>query len=158
MGLPVLLLYYWISDRILETKSEVALHVRLPRVVGELEIESDQSFRLALLNFLNNAADASPDDVRLEAERESLGLYLSGHPFDQYRNDCPFVSSGTIAALLARGVEAFEAACAGVLAHARAGRVAAARVGVSSVIATDVIAALPAGLDASGELGGGEHA
>ena len=37
---------------------------------------------------------------RLEAERESLGLYLSGHPFDQYRADGPFVSSGTIAALI----------------------------------------------------------
>ncbi|MDJ0929406.1 MAG: DNA polymerase III subunit alpha, partial [Gammaproteobacteria bacterium] len=37
---------------------------------------------------------------RLEAERESLGLYLSGHPFDQYRTDGPFVASGTIAALI----------------------------------------------------------
>ena len=27
--------------------------------------------------------------ARLEAERESLGLYLSGHPFDQYRSDGP---------------------------------------------------------------------
>jgi DNA polymerase-3 subunit alpha len=35
----------------------------------------------------------------LDAERESLGLYLSGHPFDQYRMDGPFISSGTIAAL-----------------------------------------------------------
>jgi hydroxyethylthiazole kinase-like uncharacterized protein yjeF len=56
------------------------------------------------------------------------------------------VLSGTIAALLARGAEPFEAACAGVLAHARAGRVAAERVGTESVIATDVIGALPAGL------------
>jgi DNA polymerase-3 subunit alpha len=37
--------------------------------------------------------------ARLDAEWESLGLYLSGHPFDQYRSDGPFVSSGTIAAL-----------------------------------------------------------
>jgi hydroxyethylthiazole kinase-like uncharacterized protein yjeF len=57
------------------------------------------------------------------------------------------VLSGTIAALVARGAEPFEACCAGVLAHARAGRVAADRVGAAeSVIATDVIAALPAGL------------
>jgi NAD(P)H-hydrate epimerase len=57
------------------------------------------------------------------------------------------VLSGTIAALIARGLEPFAAACAGVYAHARAGRVAAERVGVvESVIATDVIAALPAGL------------
>jgi ADP-dependent NAD(P)H-hydrate dehydratase / NAD(P)H-hydrate epimerase len=57
------------------------------------------------------------------------------------------VLSGTIAALLARGMEPFAAACAGVLAHARAGRRAAGRLGAESVIATDVIEALPAGLE-----------
>jgi len=57
------------------------------------------------------------------------------------------VLSGTIAALIARGIEPFQAACAGVYAHARAGAIAARRVGVvESVIATDVIEALPAGL------------
>jgi NAD(P)H-hydrate epimerase len=50
------------------------------------------------------------------------------------------VLSGMIAALLARGLEPFAAACAGVYAHARAGRVANRRVGsAESVIATDVI-------------------
>ncbi len=54
------------------------------------------------------------------------------------------VLSGAIAALLARGLEPFAAACAAVLAHARAGRLAAERVGAAeSTIATDVIAALP---------------
>jgi NAD(P)H-hydrate epimerase len=57
------------------------------------------------------------------------------------------VLSGITAALLARGLEPFAAACAAVIAHARAGREAARRVGlVESVIATDVIAAIPAGL------------
>ncbi|MBS1889360.1 MAG: NAD(P)H-hydrate dehydratase [Actinobacteria bacterium] len=57
------------------------------------------------------------------------------------------VLSGVTAALLARGLEPFVAACAAVLAHARAGREAARRLGLAeSVIATDVIAALPAGL------------
>jgi ADP-dependent NAD(P)H-hydrate dehydratase / NAD(P)H-hydrate epimerase len=57
------------------------------------------------------------------------------------------VLSGTIAALVARGTPPFEACCAGVLAHARAGRIAARRVGAAeSVVASDVIAALPAGL------------
>ena len=56
------------------------------------------------------------------------------------------VLSGTIAALIARGTQPFEACAAGVLAHARAGRLAAERVGVDSVIASDVIEALPAGL------------
>jgi len=61
------------------------------------------------------------------------------------------VLSGMTAALLARGLDPFAAACAAVLAHARAGREAAERVGlVESVIATDVIAAIPAALRSDG--------
>jgi ADP-dependent NAD(P)H-hydrate dehydratase / NAD(P)H-hydrate epimerase len=57
------------------------------------------------------------------------------------------VLSGMVAALLARGLEPFAAACAGVIAHARAGRDAATRVGAAeSVIASDVIDSIPAGL------------
>jgi NAD(P)H-hydrate epimerase len=57
------------------------------------------------------------------------------------------VLSGVLAALLARGLEPFAAACAAVLAHARAGRDAALRVGsAESVIAGDVIDSLPVGL------------
>jgi ADP-dependent NAD(P)H-hydrate dehydratase / NAD(P)H-hydrate epimerase len=53
------------------------------------------------------------------------------------------VLSGTIGALLARGMDPFAATCAGVHAHQRAGRIAAAHLGsAESVIATDVIAAL----------------
>jgi len=51
-----------------------------------------------------------------------------------------------IGAFLAKGLAAFEASCAGVHAHAQAGWVAATQVGADSVIATDVIAALPAAL------------
>ena len=65
------------------------------------------------------------------------------------------VLSGVIAALLARGLEPFAAACAGVRAHACAGRIAAERVGAAeSVIASDVIDALPAGLRAGSPEGG----
>ncbi|HEX4753198.1 MAG TPA: NAD(P)H-hydrate dehydratase, partial [Solirubrobacterales bacterium] len=61
------------------------------------------------------------------------------------------VLSGMTAALLARGLEPFAAACAAVIAHARAGREAGHRVGlVESVIASDVIAAIPAGLRPDG--------
>jgi ADP-dependent NAD(P)H-hydrate dehydratase / NAD(P)H-hydrate epimerase len=57
------------------------------------------------------------------------------------------VLSGTIGALIARGMEPFAATCAGVHAHQRAGRIATRRLGAAeSVIATDVIAALPAAL------------
>jgi hydroxyethylthiazole kinase-like uncharacterized protein yjeF len=57
------------------------------------------------------------------------------------------VLSGITAALLARGLEPFAAACAAVVAHARAGRDAADRIGAAeSVIAGDVIDSIPAGL------------
>jgi len=57
------------------------------------------------------------------------------------------VLSGMTAALLARGLEPFAAACAAVLAHARAGRDAADRIGAAeSVIASDVIDSIPVGL------------
>lgn len=57
------------------------------------------------------------------------------------------VLSGMTAALLARGLDTFAAACAAVHAHTRAGREAADRIGAAeSVIASDVIAAIPAGL------------
>jgi ADP-dependent NAD(P)H-hydrate dehydratase / NAD(P)H-hydrate epimerase len=63
------------------------------------------------------------------------------------------VLSGLIAALLARGLEPFAAACAGVVAHARAGREAARRVGAAeSVIATDVIDSIPAGMLPAGSV------
>jgi len=47
------------------------------------------------------------------------------------------------AAILARGVEPFAAACAGVRLHARAGVRATDERGVDGVIARDVIEALP---------------
>jgi NAD(P)H-hydrate epimerase len=55
------------------------------------------------------------------------------------------VLCGVIAALLAQGLEPFAAAAAGVLLHVQAGRLAARTQGAAEgVIATDVIAALPA--------------
>jgi NAD(P)H-hydrate epimerase len=54
------------------------------------------------------------------------------------------VLSGIIGSLLAQGMEPFEAACAGVELHSRAGRIAEQRLGMRSVMAEDVIEALPA--------------
>ncbi|MEA2361721.1 MAG: ADP-dependent NAD(P)H-hydrate dehydratase / NAD(P)H-hydrate epimerase [Thermoleophilaceae bacterium] len=56
------------------------------------------------------------------------------------------VLSGLIAALLAKRLDAFEAACLGALAHVLAAEAAAARVGADHVMAGDVIDALPHGL------------
>jgi NAD(P)H-hydrate epimerase len=56
------------------------------------------------------------------------------------------VLSGLIGALLAKGLEAFEAAALGTLAHVLAARAAADRLGPDHVMAGDVIEALPDGL------------
>jgi len=67
------------------------------------------------------------------------------------------VLSGVIGALLAKGLDPFAAACAGVRRHAAAGRVAAAAVGAGGVIASDVIAALPRALHGEHDDGPGHE-
>jgi hydroxyethylthiazole kinase-like uncharacterized protein yjeF len=63
------------------------------------------------------------------------------------------VLSGMTAAFLAHGLQPFAAVCAALVAHARAGREAARRVGAAeSVIATDVIEAIPAALRLDGRV------
>ena len=57
--------------------------------------------------------------------------------------------SGVIGAFLAKRMDPFAAACAGVCAHARAGRIAGLAFGVEGVLASDVILALPRVLVAS---------
>jgi|HubBroStandDraft_6_1064221.scaffolds.fasta_scaffold02466_4 hydroxyethylthiazole kinase-like uncharacterized protein yjeF len=62
------------------------------------------------------------------------------------------VLTGVIAALLAQGLDPFPAAAAGVWLHAAAGRAAAHKLGAAEgVIATDVIAALPAARTGAGQ-------
>jgi NAD(P)H-hydrate epimerase len=56
------------------------------------------------------------------------------------------VLSGVTGAYLAKHMDPFEAACAAVLVHAQAGRVAARRIGAEGVIASDVVEALPQAL------------
>lgn len=48
------------------------------------------------------------------------------------------VLSGIVGALLAQGVEVFDAACLGVWFHARAGALAALELGVASVMPEDL--------------------
>jgi NAD(P)H-hydrate epimerase len=56
------------------------------------------------------------------------------------------VLSGVIGAFLAKRMDPFAAACAGVFVHAAAGRLAAERIGPEGVIARDVIDLLPRAL------------
>jgi ADP-dependent NAD(P)H-hydrate dehydratase / NAD(P)H-hydrate epimerase len=68
------------------------------------------------------------------------------------------VLSGVIAAFLAEGLDPFDAACAAVKAHADAGCAAAVTHGARSVIAGDVVDALPTVLrDAASGSGGREQ-
>jgi len=64
------------------------------------------------------------------------------------------VLSGVIGAYLAKGMDPWTAACAGVLVHVRAGRLSAQRIGPEGVIARDVIESLPAALLAAGAAAG----
>jgi NAD(P)H-hydrate epimerase len=52
------------------------------------------------------------------------------------------VLAGVIAALLARGCDAWTAATAGVFVHGRAGDCAAARLGQESMLASDLLDAV----------------
>jgi NAD(P)H-hydrate epimerase len=60
------------------------------------------------------------------------------------------VLSGVTGAYLAKGMEPFHAACAAVLVHVRAGKLAAVGIGPEGVIARDVIEALPHALAGTG--------
>ena len=115
-----------------------------------LETDSDD----VSAHRLHHAREASRRSGVVVVLKGDDTLVVDGDRVAINRVSCPALAtagtgdvlSGVISALLARGMEPFAAACAGVLAHSRAGRVAAERVGAESVIATDVIEAVPAGL------------
>ncbi len=116
-----------------------------------LEIDSDEiaAHRVASARRAAEAAGAvvvlkGDDTIVSDGDRLAINVISAPALATAGTGD---VLSGIIAALLARGLEPFAAACAGVLAHARAGNDAAERIGaVESTIATDVIESIPAGL------------
>jgi hydroxyethylthiazole kinase-like uncharacterized protein yjeF len=62
------------------------------------------------------------------------------------------VLGGVIGAYVAKGMDPFTAACAGVYAHLRAGALAAVAVGAEGVVASDVIGQLPRALDSGADV------
>ena len=56
------------------------------------------------------------------------------------------VLTGLIAAFIAQGLSAFDAACLGAHVHGRAGDLAAGALGQAPLIATDLLDHLPAAL------------
>ena len=79
----------------------------------------------------------SPDGVAAVSRGGAPGLATAG------TGD---VLSGVIGAMLAKGLPAAHAACAGVYVHVRAGQIAAAPHGPDGIVASDVIHALPAAM------------
>jgi len=85
------------------------------------------------------------DDTIVAAPDGSIGVSRGGAPALATAGSGD-VLSGVIGAYLAKRVEPFHAACAGVFVHACAGRLAAHALGPEGVIARDVIEALPRAL------------
>ena len=83
------------------------------------------------------------DDTLVVEPAGLAGVSMGGSPGarDSRHGD---VLSGIAAAFLAQGLDPFEAACAAVRVHAEAGRGAAEALGAGSMIAGDVVDALPA--------------
>lgn len=102
-----------------------------------LELAAEAARRSGAVVVLKGADTivAHPDDAPLINTLRAPGLATAG------TGD---VLSGVIGAYLAKGVNVLHAAAAGVYAHALAGREASERRGADHMIASDVIAALPA--------------
>ena len=122
----------------------------LGRLLGRDSEEID-AHRLAAAREAAGAADAvvvlkGDDTIVTDGERVAVNTLPAPALATAGTGD---VLSGIAAALLARGLEPFAAACAAVFAHVRAGHAAATRIGAAeSVIATDVIDSIPVGLRA----------
>jgi NAD(P)H-hydrate epimerase len=114
-----------------------------------LEVDSSE-VAARRLKHAREAAERSGTGVLLKGDDTIVAL--PGGPFAISPGATPALAtagtgdvlSGLIGALLSKEVEPFAAASAGALAHAYAGRQAAARHGADHVIAGDVIEAIPA--------------
>jgi ADP-dependent NAD(P)H-hydrate dehydratase / NAD(P)H-hydrate epimerase len=118
-----------------------------------LELESSAIGRARLAHARAAAARAKAlvvlkgDDTLVAAPSGRVAISPGGAPALATAGTGD-VLAGLTGALLARGLSHAHAACAAVYAHVRAGRLAAAPHGPDGVIASDVIAALPAALAA----------
>ncbi len=138
-------------DRIAARKASTILTPHAGELGRLLDRSSEEigARRLAAAREAAVAADAvvvlkGDDTIVTDGERVAVNALAAPALATAGTGD---VLSGIAAALLARGLEPFAAACAAVLSHARAGRHAAQRIGAAeSVIASDVIASIPAGL------------
>jgi len=136
-------------------------HRRWPTVLtphaGELgrllEVDSAQVGRARLAHARAAAARSKAfvvlkgDDTLVTAPSGRVAISRGGAP-GLATAGTGDVLAGVTGAMLAKGLSPAHAACAAVYAHLRAGQLAAAPHGPDGVIASDVIAALPAALSA----------
>jgi ADP-dependent NAD(P)H-hydrate dehydratase / NAD(P)H-hydrate epimerase len=136
-------------------------HRRWPTVLtphaGELgrllEVDSSEIERARLAHARAAAAASNAivvlkgDDTLVAAPSGRVAVSRGGAP-GLATAGTGDVLSGVTGAMLAKGLPHAHAACAAVYAHVRAGQLAAAPHGPDAVIASDVIAALPAALAA----------
>jgi hydroxyethylthiazole kinase-like uncharacterized protein yjeF len=114
-----------------------------------LEVESSEVERRRLQHVRAAAARSGAivvlkgDDTLVAAPDGQVAVSRGGAPALATAGTGD-VLSGVTGALLAKGLAPFEAACAAVFAHVRAGRLAAEPHGPDGVIASDVIAQLAA--------------
>jgi NAD(P)H-hydrate epimerase len=119
--------------------------------MGRLLDRDSSAIKATRLESAREAAERSgaivllkgDDSIVTDGERVAVNAVSSPQLATAGTGD---VLTGVIAAVIARGVEPFAATCAAVLAHSRAGRIAGERIGHDSVIAGDVVDAIPAGL------------
>jgi hydroxyethylthiazole kinase-like uncharacterized protein yjeF len=138
---------------------EMLRHRRWPTVLtphaGELgrllEVESSEIERARLAHARAAAARSNAivvlkgDDTLVAAPSGRVAISRGGAP-GLATAGTGDVLSGVTGAMLAKGLSHAHAACAAVYTHLQAGRIAAAPHGPDAVIASDVIAALPAAL------------
>ena len=138
-------------DRIAARAAPTVLTPHAGELGRLLEIDSEEVAAHRLASARRAAAESGAvvvlkgdDTIVTDGERVAVNVVSAPALATAGTGD---VLSGIVSALLARGLEPFAAACAGVLAHARAGNDAAERIGAAeSTIATDVIDSIPAGL------------
>ncbi|PCI20211.1 MAG: DNA polymerase III subunit alpha [Piscirickettsiaceae bacterium] len=83
----------------------------LPRVIkiAEQQSKTDSAGQNDLFGLATVSSDAKlqkaelpewPENIRLKAEKETLGLYLTGHPYDSVKNEMLSIVSGKLSSLL----------------------------------------------------------
>ncbi len=110
---------------------------------GSEAIDARRLYSVRLAAALARAVVVLKGDDTIVAEPGGLAAVNRGDAPALATAGTGDVLSGVIGAYLAKRMDPFHAACAGVFVHARAGRVAARRRGAEGVIASDVIEALP---------------